>query len=85
MPYQEELAEVGRQLARARIPHSVHFLARGSSSSEDLVQVASEEKADMIVIGLRRRSPIGKAFLGSNAQGILLDADCPLLAVKASE
>jgi nucleotide-binding universal stress UspA family protein len=83
--YQEELSEVDRQLTQAGIPHSVHYLARGNSPSEDLVEVASEEKAEMIVIGLRRRSPVGKALLGSNAQGILLDADCPVLAVKASK
>ena len=83
--YQEELSKVERQLGEAGVSHSVHYLARGSSPSEDLVQVASEEGAEMIVIGLRRRSAVGKALLGSNAQRILLDADCPVLAVKASE
>ena len=83
--YQEELGKVERQLSEAGVPHSVHYFARGNSPSEDLVQVASEEEAEMIVIGLRRRSPVGKALLGSNAQSILLGADCPVLAVKASE
>ncbi|WP_454043630.1 universal stress protein [Cellulosimicrobium sp. Marseille-Q8652] len=50
--------------------------------AEDLVAVAERTSADLIVIGLRRRSPVGKLILGSNAQRILLDAPCPVLAVK---
>ncbi len=56
---------------------------RGNDPAEDLISVAESEAADFIVIGLRRRSPVGKLILGSNAQRILLDASCPVLAVKA--
>lgn len=85
LTYQAELKKVDRQLVEAGISHSIHYLAQGNSPSEDLVQIASEEGAEMIVIGLRHRSPLSKMFLGSNAQGILLDAKCPVLVVKASE
>jgi nucleotide-binding universal stress UspA family protein len=57
--------------------------ARGADSAEDVIFVAIEEAAEVIVIGLRRRSPVGKLVLGSHAQRILLDAPCPVLAVKA--
>jgi multicomponent K+:H+ antiporter subunit A len=50
-----------------------------------LHQVAEDEGADLIVIGIRRRSAVGKLVLGSNAQDVLLNASCPVLAVKASK
>ena len=56
---------------------------RGFEPSEDLIGIAEDADAELIVIGLRRRSPVGKLILGSNAQRILLDAKCPVLAVKA--
>jgi len=56
---------------------------RGLEPAEDIIAVAQEVSADFIVIGLRRRSPVGKLILGSNAQRILLEAPCPVLAVKA--
>lgn len=43
---------------------------------------ADETGADVLVIGVRRRSPVGKLVMGSVAQSILLDADCPVLAVR---
>jgi nucleotide-binding universal stress UspA family protein len=83
--YEKELADVREQLDRAGIQHEVRQLVRGLEPAEDLIAVAEEETADFIVIGLRRRSPVGKLILGSNAQRILLDAPCPVLAVKAEE
>ena len=61
----------------------VRDFARGKDPAEDLVEVAEAEQAALLVIGLRRRSPVGKLLLGSNAQQILLAAGCPVLAVKA--
>ena len=61
----------------------VRDFARGKDPAEDLVGVAEAEQAALLVIGLRRRSPVGKLLLGSNAQQILLAAGCPVLAVKA--
>lgn len=63
--------------AEVRDPDSDH------EASDALLRAAEELDATLIVIGLRRRSPVGKLILGSNAQRILLDASCPVLAVKA--
>lgn len=80
-----QLEEVRSTLREAGVEHEVRQLVRGLDPADDLVNVATEVSADIIVIGLRRRSPVGKLILGSNAQRILLDAPCPVLAVKAEE
>jgi nucleotide-binding universal stress UspA family protein len=81
--YDAELETIKRQLEEAGVDHEVRQLVRGLEPVEDLIAVAEETNADFIVIGLRRRTPVGKLILGSNAQRILLDAPCPVLAVKA--
>jgi nucleotide-binding universal stress UspA family protein len=78
-----QLEEVRSELTSAGVEHEVRQLVRGMDPAEDLVAVAEEVGAEFIVIGLRRRSPVGKLILGSNAQRVLLDAPCPVLAVKA--
>jgi nucleotide-binding universal stress UspA family protein len=83
--YETELAGVRAELTAAGVDHEVRQLVRGLEPAEDLIAVAGEVDADLIVIGLRRRTPVGKLILGSNAQRILLDAPCPVLAVKATE
>jgi nucleotide-binding universal stress UspA family protein len=81
----EELAAVRSRLVEEGLEHEVRQLVPGLEPAEDLIAVAEEVSADMIVIGLRRRSPVGKLILGSNAQRVLLDASCPVLAVKARQ
>ena len=81
--FEAELAAVQEQLDEAGVEHEVRQLVRGNEPAHDLIEVAEEVNADFIVIGLRRRTPVGKLILGSNAQRILLDASCPVLAVKA--
>lgn len=79
---EEELDRIRDDLDAAGVDVEVRQLVRGKEPAEDLIAVAEETGADLIVIGLRRRTPVGKLILGSNAQRILLDAPCAVLAVK---
>lgn len=81
---QAQLASARQRLDEAGVDYTVHETETdaGIDAAEDLVQVARDAQADLIVIGIRRRTPTGKLILGSQAQRILLDAPCPVLAVK---
>ena len=50
-----------------------------------IVEQASIHEARLVVIGLRRRSPVGKIVLGSTAQAVLFHAPCPVLSVRGPE
>jgi nucleotide-binding universal stress UspA family protein len=51
-------------------------------AGEDLVMLAEENKVDEIIIGVRRRSKVGKLLFGSTAQYVILNASCPVVSVK---
>jgi nucleotide-binding universal stress UspA family protein len=75
----EALAE---QLTAAGVEHDIRRPEDGLSAAESILAVAEEVSAELIVIGMRRRSPVGKLLTGSTAQAVILGADCPVLAVK---
>ena len=81
----EQMASVRAKLEASGVEFDLRQLVRGFEPAEDLIGIAEANTADLIVIGLRRRSPVGKLILGSNAQRILLDAHCAVLAVKAGD
>lgn len=80
--YRRGLRGLEERARAAGVHHRVLDDALGDSLAEDLLAAARENAVDLLVIGLRRRSPVGKLVMGSTAQEILLNADCPVLAVK---
>ena len=72
-------------LEEAGVEFSIRQHMRGREASEEVLAVLEEVGAELCVIGIRRRTAIGKALLGSNAFRILMDAPCPVLAVKPDE
>ena len=80
---EDDMSRVQQVLEQSGLEFDIRQLVRGFEPAEDLISIAESVDAELIVIGLRRRSPVGKLILGYNAQRILLDAHCPVLAVKA--
>jgi nucleotide-binding universal stress UspA family protein len=78
----DELERIDAELVAAGVDHQIREVVLGHTPAVDIIDVANEIGAELIVIGIRRRSPVGKLLLGSEAQEILLLADCAVLAVK---
>jgi nucleotide-binding universal stress UspA family protein len=81
-----DLEALSARLDTEGVVHQIRHLDIGTGTASDAVLgVAQEVDAELLVVGLHRRSPVGKALLGSNAQRILLNAACPVLAVRAED
>ena len=59
-----------------------HLLIRGFTSGEDIVEFAKENQVEEIIVGVKRRSKVGKLLMGSTAQYVILQAPCPVVSVK---
>ena len=85
----EDIEQAERGLAYAKglfeqdnISCDSHLLIRGLSPGEDIVEFAKENKIDEIIVGVKRKSKVGKLLLGSTAQYVILKAPCPVITVK---
>lgn len=65
------------------VSHTV--LQTPNDGGSALAHLCEEQDASLLVIGIRRRSRVGKLLLGSNAQKALMQAPCPVLCVRADE
>jgi len=77
----EQVAALATELGGAGVEVDVRR-SMGADVGDQVLAVAADVAADLVVIGLRRRTPVGKLLMGSVAQRILLGAECAVLAVK---
>lgn len=77
-----DLARIERDVAELGVDVEVVRIEGGTDPADAIVHAARERQVSVIVIGLRHRTPVGKLVMGSAAQRILLEARCPVLAVK---
>jgi nucleotide-binding universal stress UspA family protein len=59
-----------------------HILVKGSPAAE-IVRLAEENEAEMIVMGTHGRSGFGRVLMGSVAETVVRRASCPVLTVKS--
>jgi nucleotide-binding universal stress UspA family protein len=80
----EDVDTIDDLLATKALEHTIVRPTDGKPAAEALLDTATAVGADVMVIGIRRRSPVGKMLSGSTAQAVILRADCPVIAVKPS-
>jgi nucleotide-binding universal stress UspA family protein len=81
----EGLAALQARVASLGLDAEVRQVNAGHDIAEDLERIGDEVDAGLVVIGLRRRTPVGKLILGSAASRILLTSSRPVLAVKPGQ
>jgi nucleotide-binding universal stress UspA family protein len=80
--WREQADRLRERLRELDVDGDVEVIPTGSNAPSDaILQRAKESEVELIVIGVRQRSRVGKALMGSTAQDVLLRADCPVLAV----
>ncbi|GAA3981151.1 universal stress protein [Comamonas faecalis] len=79
-----EVERVEERLAALPIKAQFKQFVRGKGTIEEIEELVDTMNVRVLVIGLRKRSPVGKLLMGSMAQEILLTVSCPVLAVKAN-
>lgn len=80
----DQLADLDIELSSAGVEYDVRQ-SMGSDVPEQVLNVVDEVKAELLVIGIRHRSAVGKMLMGSVAQRLLLDSPAPILAVKPGQ
>lgn len=78
----EDLSPVLAEAAEAGVGAEVQPLPPGTDLGDALIDASYQPDVELVVIGVRRRSPVGKLFLGSTSQRVILEAGCAVQAVK---
>ncbi|MBO8182524.1 MAG: universal stress protein [Archaeoglobus sp.] len=59
-----------------------HLLVRGKDAADDILDFMKEIKPDMVVVGVKKRSPTGKLIFGSVPQKIILNSEVPVVSIR---
>jgi nucleotide-binding universal stress UspA family protein len=79
----DEVSNALQAVGAADLSWRLHLGVGDDDVAAKVLDLAGQVDASILVIGARRRSPAGKFLLGSVTQTLILEADMPVLVVKA--
>ena len=74
-PLQERLAETGLEVELRTVP-------KRDDPADDILDAVEHDDVDLVILGIRKRTPIGKILLGSTSQRVAIEAPVPVVMVK---
>jgi nucleotide-binding universal stress UspA family protein len=80
-----EIEAVEKRLETSGISAEFKQFVRGKNAVTEIVDLAESPEVSLVIVGLRKRNPLGKLIMGSVSRDILLSVPCPVLAVKAAD
>ncbi|BBZ29111.1 universal stress protein [Mycolicibacterium madagascariense] len=82
--HQRQVHDLESTLAASGVPFEVRQPV-GVYAVDALLEMMADDDAELLVIGIRHRNPVGKLLLGSASQQLILNCPKPVLAVKPPE
>jgi nucleotide-binding universal stress UspA family protein len=84
---ESEAATLAEEIIAETLPEEMNATPHGAvgEPAEVIVDLAESSDANYLVIGGRKRTPVGKALFGSVSQSVLLNATCPVVSVMRDE
>jgi nucleotide-binding universal stress UspA family protein len=79
----QDFERVQQMLTNTSLNAEFKQYVRGKNAVEEIQALVESLQVSVLIIGLRKRSPVGKLIMGSVAQELLLSVSCPVLAVKS--
>jgi nucleotide-binding universal stress UspA family protein len=81
---QDEVESAFTEIGATGVPWQLHLATAQDDVAATILDLTTKVEAELLVIGARRRSPVGKLILGSVTQTLILEADVPVLVVKSA-
>jgi len=74
------LERIARDMLEGKVPYQVHLIS--GTPVDDVVRMAHELSADLVVMATHGRKGLRHFILGSVAERVMREVECPVLTMR---